>query len=189
MPDTTRSPGRSRRRSGEAGSAYVAALLVLVVLTLVGLSLALITQSERQIGANERVQQRLFYAANSGIAASTARALTNADYTSTTYSFGDSGSAIAGLGFEVDVSPFYPILETACHLCEINQIGTYNEKAFRSINHAITVVALRRRGASAPLARKILTSMVLVQPWRQTPEAYDALTKPDELAKLNPNYY
>lgn len=172
------------RRSGEAGSAYVAALLVLVVLTLVGLTLALITQSERQIGANERVQQRLFYAANSGIAASTARALTNADYSSTTYALGDTGSAIAGLGFQVDVSPFYPIRESACHLCEINQIGTYNEKAFRSINHAVTVVAMRRTATSAALAQKTLTAMVEVQPWRQTPEAYEALTKPDELAKL-----
>lgn len=190
MPDTNRSPGRSPRRSGEAGSAYVAALLVLVVLTLVGLSLALITQSERQIGANERVQQRLFYAANSGIAASTARALTNADYSSTTYRLPDVGSdlgarsVLTGYGFAVEVSPFYPILEAPCHLCEINQIGTYNEKAFRSINHAVTAVAIRRTASSAALAQKTLTSMVEVQPWRQTPEAYEALTKPDELAKL-----
>ena len=184
MPDETRSTLALPRRPAEAGSAYIAALLVLVVLTLVGLSLALITQSEMQIGANERAQQRLFYAANSGVAASTARALTNADYSRTTYAFGDVGSAIAGLGFEVEVSPFFPILESACNLCEINQIGTYNEKAFRAINHAVTSTAVRRRGASAAMARKTLTSMVEVQPWRQTPEAYEALTRPDDLALL-----
>jgi hypothetical protein len=173
-----------RTPRSESGSAYVAALLVLVVLTLVGLSLALITQTEMQIGANERVQQRLFYAANSGIAASTARALTNADYSSTTYALGDPGSSIAGLGFEVEVSPFYPILDAPCHLCEINQVGTYNERSFRTINHAVTATAQRRRAGSGALAQKTLTSMVEVQPWRQTPEAFEALTRPEELAKL-----
>lgn len=169
----------------QAGSAYIAALLVLVVLTVIGLSLALITQSEMQIGANERVQQRMFYAANSGIAASTARALTNADHSSTTYSLGDVGSSIAGLGFEVEVSPFLPILDSPCNLCEINQVGTYNERSFRAINHAVTAVAIRRRGATGPtLAQKTLSTMVEVQPWRQTPEALEALNDPDELAKL-----
>jgi hypothetical protein len=175
----------ARRSSAQAGSAYIAALLVLVVLTVIGLSLALITQSEMQIGANERVQQRMFYAANSGIAASTARALTNADYSSTTYALGDVGSSIAGLGFDVEVSPFLPILDSPCHLCEINQIGTYNERSFRAINHAVTAVAIRRQGAAgATLAQKTLSSMIEVQPWRQTPDALEALNDPDELAKL-----
>lgn len=185
MPEPRALRARPARRAGESGSAYVAALLVLVVLTLVGLSLALITQSEMQIGANERVQQRLFYAANSGIAASTARALTNADYSATTYSLADAGARFAGLGFEVEVSPFFPILDAPCNLCEINQVGTYNERSFRSINHAVTAVAVRRRGAlGTPLAQKTLSSMIEVQPWRQTPEAFEALTHPDELAKL-----
>ena len=184
MPETTRSPRPPAGRSGESGSAYIAALLVLVVLTLVGLSLALITQSEMQIGANERVQQRLFYAANSGIAASTARALTNSDYSSTTYAFGDVGSAITGLGFQIQVSPFLPIRETACHLCEINQSGTYSSRAYFAINHAVTATASRRRGTSAAMAQKTLSAMVEVQPWQQTPEALEALTDPAQLAML-----
>jgi len=182
---TAASPAAARRSGSQAGSAYIAALLVLVVLTVIGLSLALITQSEMQIGANERVQQRMFYAANSGIAASTARALTNADYSSTIYRLGDVGSSIAGLGFDVDVSPFLPILDSPCNLCEINQIGTYNERSFRAINHAVTVVAIRRQGiGGATLAQKTLSSMIEVQPWRQTPDALEALNDPDELAKL-----
>jgi hypothetical protein len=178
----------------QAGSAYIAALLVLVVLTVIGLALALITQSEMQIGANERVQQRMFYAANSGIAASTARALTNADYSSTTYRLGDVGGSFITVpssasfvrpGFDVQVSPFLPILDAPCHLCEINQIGTYNERSFRSINHAVTVVAIRRQGVTgATLAQKTLSSMIEVQPWRQTPDALVALNDPAQLAML-----
>lgn len=187
-------PGYSLSRIGsQAGSAYIAALLVLVVLTVIGLSLALITQSEMQIGANERVQQRMFYAANSGIAASTARALTNADYSSTTYRLGDIGGSFTvpssapfvRPGFDVEVSPFLPILESPCHLCEINQTGTYSERSFRAINHAVTAVAIRRQGPTGTtLAQKTLSSMIEVQPWRQTPDALEALNDPDELAKL-----
>jgi Tfp pilus assembly protein PilX len=60
-----------RPRRGEAGSAYLVAILALVVLTIAGLSLALITQTETQIGANEKMVERAFYAADSGIAIST----------------------------------------------------------------------------------------------------------------------
>ncbi len=178
-------PPHAAGRRGESGSAYIAALLVLVILTIIGLSLALITQSERQIGANERVGERLFYAANSGIAASTARALTDADYSSATYPLADPGSRLSGMTFQVETSPFYPILDSPCNLCEINQMGSYSEHSFRAINHAITATAVRRRGAAGtPLGEKTVTSMIEVQPWRQTPEAYEALTKPDELKKL-----
>ena len=38
----------------EAGSAYVITLLALVVLTILALSLALVTQTEVQVGSNER---------------------------------------------------------------------------------------------------------------------------------------
>lgn len=190
---TAASPAAAGRSGSQAGSAYIAALLVLVVLTVIGLSLALITQSEMQIGANERVQQRMFYAANSGIAASTARALTNADYSSATYRLGDVGGSFTvpsaehfvRPGFDVEVSPFLPILDSPCNLCEINQIGTYNERSFRAINHAVTVLAIRRQGlGGATLAQKTLSSMIEVQPWRQTPDALEALNDPDELAKL-----
>lgn len=54
-------------RSSEAGSAYVITLLALVVLTILALSLALVTQTEVQVGANEKTINRTFYAADSGL--------------------------------------------------------------------------------------------------------------------------
>ncbi len=61
----------SRRRPAvEQGSAYVVTLLALVVLTILALSLTLLTQSEMQIGTNERIVQRIFYAADAGVAVS-----------------------------------------------------------------------------------------------------------------------
>ncbi|MBV8202862.1 MAG: hypothetical protein JOZ15_19775, partial [Acidobacteria bacterium] len=57
---------------GERGSAFIVALLVLVVLTIAGLALTLMTQTEMRIGANEREANRTFYASDSGIQVSTA---------------------------------------------------------------------------------------------------------------------
>jgi Tfp pilus assembly protein PilX len=54
-------------RSSEAGSTYVITLLALVVLTILALSLALVTQTEVQVGANEKTVNRTFYAADSGL--------------------------------------------------------------------------------------------------------------------------
>jgi Tfp pilus assembly protein PilX len=54
-------------RSNQAGSAYVITLLALVVLTILALSLALVTQTEVQVGANEKTVNRTFYAADSGL--------------------------------------------------------------------------------------------------------------------------
>src|SRR6185503_10975606 len=63
-----------RRRAGEAGSAYIIALLALVVLSILGLGLALITQTEMQVGAGEMTYQRLLYSADSGTARGVASA-------------------------------------------------------------------------------------------------------------------
>ena len=56
-------------------------MLVLVVLTILGLALSLITQTETQIGNNERVINRVFYAADSGTHAGLAQVLVSRDFT------------------------------------------------------------------------------------------------------------
>ena len=66
-----------RVRRGERGSAYLIALMALVVLTILGLSLVLVTQTEVQVGANERTVNRTFYAADTGFHLLTAEHLAN----------------------------------------------------------------------------------------------------------------
>ena len=63
---------RARVSTGEQGSAYVVVLLVLLLLTIFGLGLSLVTQTEMAIGTNQRDAIRTFYAAESGIAVTTA---------------------------------------------------------------------------------------------------------------------
>ncbi len=181
----------NKNRSGlrEAGSAYIVALLSLVVLSAIGLGVALVTQTEMQIGANERTVQRTFYAADAGVATSTARALIQADYMANTYSMQDV-SPLPGLVMrhELDASPFYPILDSPCNLCEINNAGAYSEQAYRRINHAVTVVARRQgqtdTGPDTRLSEKMITSMLEVQPWKVGTEAYLPADNPEELKKI-----
>jgi hypothetical protein len=183
-----RGPSRAER-----GSAYVAVLVVLVVLTIFGLAVALISQTELQVGANEKTISRVFYAADAGIELATARALVTSDHSQRTYLVTDSGVALVSgklqLGTAVNVSPFFPILDSPCNLCEINNAGAYNERAYRKINHAVTVRAARfgtvdAGGSRTPVAQKVISAMVEVQPWKASPDAYVAANDPAALADI-----
>lgn len=163
---------RSKRTlARQAGSVYVLALLVLLILTIVGLSLSLVTQSEMQIGVNERLSQQAFYAANSGIDLATAKALVLPDLRSLRLDLVEPAN-LGGLNVRhrLDVSPFVPILDAPCNLCQIN-----SDAAFFKINHAVASTATRIAWMGAPnsppatptpLAQKNLSLLVSFQPWR-----------------------
>jgi len=178
---------------GEAGSAYIVVLLVLIVLAVFGIALSLITQTESQIGTNERTLNRVFYAADAGIERAVARALVAADHSPQDFFFTDSGGTMVSgkleLGSQVEVSAFHPIQVTACNLCEINNVGTYADKAYYKVNHAVTSRATRfatinAGGTRTPLAQKTVSAMVEVQPFRASVSALASVNDPAELAKI-----
>ncbi len=175
-----------RRQAAADGSAYIITLLALVVLTIMALSLTLITQSEMQIGTNERIIQRIFYAADSGIAASVSRALVTNDFSERTILLEEPDSNLL-LHFtnRVDISPLVPILDSPCNLCEINNAGSYSENAYRKIGHAVTINAARIGGASdTQTATKTISAMIDLQPWKDPPQAYLPIDDEEALAKI-----
>lgn len=155
----------------ERGSVYILALLVLLILTVAGLTLSLITQSEMQIGVNERLAQSAFYNAGSGVDIATAKALVVPDLRSFEIDLvepADLGNL--NVRHRLEVSPFQPILDAPCSLCQINADATYFK-----INHAVASQSTRIAwmGAPAtppadptPLAQKKVSVMVAFQPWR-----------------------
>lgn len=164
-------------RTGEAGSAYIAVLLVLVVLTAFGLALSLITQTEMQVGSNERTVSRVFYAADSGIEAAIAQVLVTKDFTARTYQFTDSGFGLtdgqAQFGTQVALSDFQKIQEAPCNLCEINQAGGYGGKDFSRTTYSVTATAARFAtvdggDSRTPLAQKTISAMLEMQPFEKT---------------------
>jgi type II secretory pathway component PulK len=100
--------------SHQRGSAYLVVLLALVVLTIIGLSLVMVTQTEVQLGSNERTINRTFYAAESGIKFAIARYGKAQEVMPFTYIQNESPLGLAGqrIADEVKVSVFAPIGKT-----------------------------------------------------------------------------
>ena len=64
---TPRSHARAR---SQEGSAYLIALMALFLLTILGITVSLVTQTEILASSQERIIERTFYAAESGLEAS-----------------------------------------------------------------------------------------------------------------------
>jgi Tfp pilus assembly protein PilX len=161
------------RSSREAGSAYVLVLLVLLVLTLLGLVLAFITQSEVEVGANERTINRVFYGAEAGVTVAVTNLLITNDRTAKTLTFMDPVSPTLDnlypnavkLGTHVAIPAMAEVNSGPCNLCEINQGSDY-----KAITNEVVVTATRfgvdSGGKETVLATKNLDLMVEFQPFR-----------------------
>jgi hypothetical protein len=156
----------------ERGSVYILALLVLLILTIVGLALSLVTQSEMQIGVNERLGHQAFHTATGGIDIAMAKALVMPDLRSFQLDLVEPGTEVANLNIRhrLEVSPFLPILSAPCHLCQINE-----DAEFMKINHAVASTATRIAwmgdpgtppDVPTPLAQERLSVLVSFQPWQ-----------------------
>jgi Tfp pilus assembly protein PilX len=176
-PEAARAAGAPRRfaaqrprvpaRAAERGSAYLFALMVLLVLTIVGLSLAVVTQSEVQIGGAEKTAVRVLYSSDAALRVQLASLFFN-DPQERTLQFNPTVS-FTGVDLQdrVQASAFFPIYSGPCNLCAVN---TGNER-FWNINHAVSAQTLRisSSGGSdlSTYADKTLGQMFLVQPMRE----------------------
>ncbi|HEV8577463.1 MAG TPA: pilus assembly PilX N-terminal domain-containing protein [Thermoanaerobaculia bacterium] len=161
-------------RAGEAGSAYIVALLALVVLTILGLALALVTQTEVHMGANERTVNRNFYAADSGLGVAAAEALASGRYAAATVILNRSNVGGLNTADRVRISPLAPILTVRCDWCPANDDGV---PKFWKVHHAVTATSDRISwpGSGPPpadatlLGQKTLSVMFEFQPWPTPP--------------------
>lgn len=171
----------------ESGSAYLTVLLALFALTLLALGVAFVTETEMQLGHNERMLERVLTAADTGIQVATAKALVVPDNRPLRLELADPGPS-AGSGAqvtiqnEVEVTPLRPLLVAPCNLCMINQ-GT----EFFKIDHAVTADVTRvmwsgtgpRPPQPLPLARKTVSVMIDFQPWQQTAQTFAQAVEAD----------
>jgi len=164
----------NRRPLREEGSAYLITLLLLVVLTMMGLTLALVTDTEQQIGANERVLERTYYTADAGIGIAAARILVSSDYyfdvdddDNNSYILNEAPGALATplTRSRVSVGPLLPTQVAPCNLCEINNAGSYRNNSFIRSNILLPSRAERDTLAEAVARRRVVATMD-VQPWR-----------------------
>jgi hypothetical protein len=168
---TEKTPPKAGR--GEAGSAYIITLMALVVLTVLALSLAFITQTEVQVGANERTISRTFYSADSGIGIAVARALAGGQYGGTTVLLNETevgyGGGAGHAAERVTITPLVPVQVTRCDWCPANDDGV---PKFFKVNHVVTATSQRISwtGSDDPpadatlLGQKTISAMVEFQP-------------------------
>ena len=181
-----------QHRSREAGSAYVITLLALVVLTILALSLALVTQTEVQVGANEKTINRTFYAADSGLGIWLAELLvsqSNPDSRTVLLnkvSVGAGSALSTNVADRVTLSPAIQINQYPCNWCPQNQGG----QQFYVTTFAISSTAQRvtwSGGGDPPanamvLGQKTVRAMIEVQPWK--PQTDAVTTDPAALAQV-----
>lgn len=162
-----RTTKRARRepKSAEGGSAYVVTLLVLFVLTIVGLSLTLVTQTEMLVGSQDRTTQRVFYSSDAGLQAQLAATLATLRQRELNYEV-----VANGLRDRVEVSIPVPLDEQPCYLCELNED---EDPPFMRVPFAITSEA-SRVGVDAGgnpeqvLARQTVSVMVEFTPIQES---------------------
>jgi hypothetical protein len=163
-------------RSGESGSAYVVALLALLILTLLGLALVFVTETEVRLGSNQRTISRTFFSSEAGLGAATARVLTKRAYEPFRFVMNSVKVGDQRVADEIRVSQVVPISIEPCDWCPVNDDGV---PAFFKVNHALTVEA-RRVGWSdnnplppyppeRVLARQNVSVMYEYQPWQEPP--------------------
>jgi hypothetical protein len=164
----------TRTPSREAGSAYLVTLLLLVVLTLMGLSLALVTSTENQIGANERVLERVFYATDAGVGIAAARVLVSSDYfydlneeENNSYILNSTPDSPPNplVRSQVAVGPLMPTQIAPCQLCEINNAGSYRNSTYQRGNILLPSRGQRQILAEA-LAQRRVGASIDIQPWQ-----------------------
>ncbi len=170
---------RAHERGHERGSAFIITLMVMIVLTVLGLSLVFITAGEQQVGANERLISRVFYAADSGIAIAAARLLVNNDSRATIVELpGDGGIASAQIRNEVELQPVVPLYDLRCDLCATANGTGYNDQLMSKASNAIRVQGRRVVGVSETIiARKNIEVMLEVTPQVVTTDAYTPAEK------------
>jgi len=164
----------SRSRAAERGSAYLLALLVLVVLTVIGLSIAVITQTEVQIGGAEKSAVRAFYNADSGVdiqlaAYQTTREAPKQHYPVSTTAFGG-----ATLTDSIEVAPFLPMYQGPCALCTQNYGSEDRKYAVNFVTNGQGRRISSTVSSDVPQASKLITIMFFTQPMNE-PAVNEAL--------------
>lgn len=175
-----------RRRRRERGSAYIVALLVLVLLTIFGMSLALVTQTESQIGAAEKVATRTLFAADSGFGLAVARKQVTSAEAATTYDINTrtSGGGVA-VTERVALTPVVQVNLALCTLCSLNETQVQGNQ-YRRTNHVVNSTGEVRGAQGADVATsssKLLSLMLEFQPVQATIPAELDTTAQERLAR------
>lgn len=168
----------------DRGNAYLITVMVMVIVTLLGLSIGAVSQTEMLIGSRERNNQRVFYLAETGLNLAVARFMASRETRGTraemllppAYDFSDDGG-FGGIALQ-GVLRIAPVMATAkppCNLCSIGGSTEANPESLFNMRYAITVRAQMESQSGQVLAQRRVSSLLDIQPWRADEEAANVL--------------
>jgi hypothetical protein len=135
----------------EEGSAIMFALLAMIFLTIIGLSLTVVTETEMLIGTNEQLSEETFYAAEAGVATAVSQLLVTNDLKKKYFAIParDADGAVRKvgnrtLGYSVDFSDVYPVA------FDVAPYSTTNEGSSEEHYHGYFYVKVRARRLTWP---------------------------------------
>ncbi len=186
-------PNHNRK---EQGSAYLIALLGLMVLTIVGITLASVTTTEMEIGLNERQATRAFYSAEAGIGVAIARSLVQGGQLASQQFTLSQDRQITGVtssvnrSYVVDVSPFFPVQVENCNWCPDG--GRFSgEASYSRVNFAVSATSQERTWQGTeetpPADANVRSQKTIATMFEATPivPLWESLpTDADQLAKV-----
>ena len=156
-------------RRAEQGSAYLMVLVLLVVLTMLGLALSVVTQTEVFIGGAEKQSTRQLYSAANGIQLASVYELVARDSAKRSMKLGERSENLFGglstIGDRVCTTPYLQIHTSVCNLCMLNQDNEYF-----AVQNGVTSSALRH-GNDDIGARRTVGAVVAFEPWQRSPVA------------------
>jgi Tfp pilus assembly protein PilX len=164
-----RTPSAVAASRGERGSAYLIALLALTVLTILGLALVLITQTEVQIGANERTLNRDFYAADAGASVPFQEFMVNSDPNTPAFDLNDVARGTGHVGDTTTPTPTPTVMVQCCNYCSCEEKATQRQV---EVNLATTSTATRtavdNSGATTFQGEKTVSILMSVWPIQES---------------------
>lgn len=179
-----------------AGSAFIMTLMILIVLTILGLSLTFATQTEMIVGSNERVSQRAFYAAESALNLAIARTLADHDKRDYFIEVQDipaynPGDTVLNAGWlltsRLEIGQVDPVADPPCEYCQINDENEYPSNAYYKVGHKVIVRGRLVGAGGEVIAQKVITDVVNVEPWNDN--VADAGGKDDDVTIIDTSNY
>lgn len=162
---------------GERGSAYIAVLLALVVLTIIGLSLVMVTETEVHLGSNERTITRTLFAADAGLQVAVVRHVMGPENDAFTFiqNRTQTGEQIQ-IAEQVQQSAFQQLSWADCDWCPTNE----NDQQYKDDNYAVTTTGQRVAWSGSntslpPAGSKVLSQTQVTTMIRITNEAQQPL--------------
>ena len=159
-----------RARRSDRGSAFVVVLFALVLLTVFALALVSVTQSELQIGANERQIGRMFYAADAGSSLAHARRMVTKRIDPRLFVIPETNRSLGAgsIRDQVELSMLLPLLDAPCNLCEVNNASPTYDKKYERVNGGQVITSERlgidAAGKAVPIAQRQVSLMLDLQP-------------------------